>query len=131
MKKPPAVPIFLTFRFMILLASAMLSLSLLFVFALRFSVSKRQDNDLQKSLLKIKQSLQTMESDSIEETNLLDFLELPYYITYNVYKADSKQVIYSNDSLLPVLDSQGKCETYFEKNYFTDSDDDVSGGVLV
>lgn len=122
MKKPPAVPIFLTFRFMILLASAMLSLSLLFVFALRFSVSKRQDNDLQKSLLKIKQSLQTMESDSIEETNLLDFLELPYYITYNVYKADSKQVIYSNDSLLPVLDSQGKCETYFEKNYFTDSD---------
>lgn len=122
MKKKTAVPIFLTLRFMILLASAMLSLSLLFVFALRFSVSKRQDTDLQKSLIKIEESIQTIKNESIEETNLLDFLELPYYITYNVYESESKRVIFSNDSLLPVLDSGGKCETYFEKNYFTDSD---------
>ena len=36
----------------------------------------------------------------------LAFLELPYYITYAVWEQESGMVISTNDSLLPLLESE-------------------------
>ena len=79
-------------------------------------MTRRQDADLRNSVALI--------SDTIlhSGTDELDFLELAYYVTYVVYEPDSKRVLSTNDSLLPLLDAGEKCRTYFEKDFFTDSD---------
>ena len=105
----------LALHFMLLLSAAMLSLSVLFVLGLRFSVTWRQDAELRESIGRI---THTLETDGAEE---LAFTELAYYITYVVYD-DSGAVLATNDSLLPLLDSGGKCRSYFQKGYFTDGD---------
>lgn len=105
----------LALHFMLLLSAAMLSLSVLFVLGLRFSVTRRQDAELRESIGRI---THTLETDGAEE---LAFTELAYYITYVVYD-DSGAVLATNDSLLPLLDSGGKCRSYFQKGYFTDGD---------
>lgn len=112
----PSVSFPLALRFMLLIAAAMLSLSLIFVFALRQSVTRRQTSELEKCISLIEDSIQKTGSEE------LSFLPLPYYITYTVYDSQSRTVISTNDSLLPLLDSQGKSRTYFEKDFFTDSD---------
>ena len=105
----------LALHFMLLLSAAMLSLSVLFVLGLRFSVTRRQDAELRESIGRI---THTLETDGAEE---LAFTELAYYITYVVYD-DSGAVLATNDSLLPLLDSGGRCRSYFQKGYFTDGD---------
>ena len=112
----PTISLPLALRFMLLLSVAMLSLSLLFVALLRLSVSRSQDSELKKSISLISETVRTRGVDE------LSFLPLPYYITYAVYEADSKAVLSTNDSLLPLLDSAGKSRTYFEKDFFTDGD---------
>ena len=57
-----------------------------------------------------------------DKADELDFLNLAYYITYTVYETESRTIITTNDSLLPLLDSDGKKMTYLAKNFFTDSD---------
>ena len=116
MRKFSSISLPLVFRFMLLLAFAMLTLSLLFVSALKFSVTKRQDAELKESISIISESLASSGTDE------LDFLALPYYITYTVYELESKKVLATNDSLLPLLDSGGKNLTYLKKNFFTDGD---------
>ena len=116
MRKFTSISLPLAFRFMLLLAFAMLTLSLLFVSALKFSVTKRQDAELKESISIISESLASSGTDE------LDFLALPYYITYTVYELESKKVLATNDSLLPLLDSGGKNLTYLKKNFFTDGD---------
>ena len=108
--------VFLSFRFMLLLALSMLSLSVLFVALLRLSVTRKQDADLEKSLALI---CETIEGRGTDE---LAFLELPYYITYAVWEREGRAVLSTNDSLLPLLESEGKSRTHFEKGFFTDSD---------
>lgn len=116
MKKfSPSISFPLALRFMLLLAFAMLSLSLIFVQLLRLSVTHKQDSDLEKGISLIKTALQNGGADEV------DFLELPYYITYTIYDDETKNVISTNDSLLPLLDSE-KAKNYFEKDFFTDSD---------
>ena len=115
--KPASVPIELplALRFMLLIGAAMLSLSVLFVLALRLSVTKRQDAELRQSIGRI---TETLERNGAEE---LAFVELAYYITYVVYDGDGT-VLATNDSLLPLLDSGGTCRSYFQKGYFADGD---------
>ena len=108
--------VFLSLRFMLLIAFSMLSLSLLFVLLLRSSVTRKQDSDLAQGISLISE---TINSKGMDE---LAFLELPYYITYAVWEQESGMVISTNDSLLPLLESEGKSRTYFEKDFFTDSD---------
>lgn len=116
MRKQNLVSVPLAIRFMLLLAFAMLSLSVVFFTLLRLSVTKKQDDDLQESLALMRASI---EENGTEE---LAFLALPYYISYSVYEEESKAVLATNDSLLPLLDSKGKSRAYFEKDFFTDSD---------
>ena len=87
MRKFTSISLPLVFRFMLLLAFAMLTLSLLFVSALKFSVTKRQDAELKESISIISESLASSGTDE------LDFLALPYYITYTVYELESKKVL--------------------------------------
>ncbi len=106
----------LVFRFMLLLASAMLSLAIVFVLLLRLSVTRNHDSELKNSIDLISK---TLTESGIEE---LDFIELPYYMSYVVYDFNNRNVLSTNDALLPLLDSNGKCLVYFSENFFTDSD---------
>ena len=115
-KRDVAVPFPLALRFMLLLACAMLSLSVLFALLLRLSAARRQDAELEKSLALLTETLRTGGVDA------LSFAELAYYVTFSVYDADTRAVLATNDPLLPLLDSGGKSRTYFEADYFTDSD---------
>ena len=49
--------------------------------------------------------------------------ELPYYITFAVYKSGTQEIIATNDPFLPVLPVTAKrAERYTAKNYFIDGD---------
>lgn len=115
-KTSPSVLLSLSVRFMLLLAFAMLSLSALFVSLLRFAVTQKQNRELESGISLISSAILN------DRTDELDFLNLPYYITYTVYETETQNVLATNDSLLPLLDSDGKKLVYFEKNYFTDGD---------
>ena len=112
----PSISISLALRFMLILAFAMISLSMIFVFALDFSVTKQQDTEIEKSISLISATLRSGSSEDI------DFLQLPYYITFAVWEKQDGKVLSTNDSLLPMLESDGKSRTHFEKDFFTDSD---------
>ena len=116
MKSRTSISLPLALRFMLLLAASMLALSVLFVALLRLSVTHKQDFDLAQGISLISESLASRGTDE------LAFLELPYYITYAVWERDGRVVLSTNDSLLPLLDSDGKSRTHFEKDFFTDSD---------
>ena len=113
-KKSNEVSFSLALKFMLLLAAAMLFLSVLFIGLLNLSVKNKQSKELRESAALI---CQTIFEGNIDD---LDFITLPYYITYTVYD-ESKNVLSTNDSLLPLLDSNGKVKEYFEKDYFIDS----------
>ena len=114
-KKTTEVSFSLALKFMLLLAAAMLFLSVLFIGLLNLSVKNKQSKELRESAALI---CQTIVNGNIDD---LDFITLPYYyITYTVYD-ESKDVLFTNDSLLPLLDSNGKVKEYFEKDYFIDS----------
>ncbi|MBQ9207587.1 MAG: HAMP domain-containing histidine kinase [Treponema sp.] len=116
MKSRTSISLPLALRFMLLLAASMLALSVLFVALLRLSVTHKQDSDLAQGISLISESLASRGTDE------LAFLELPYYITYAVWERDGRVVLSTNDSLLPLLESNGKSRTHFEKDFFTDSD---------
>lgn len=114
--KNKAVSVSLAFRFMAILAFAMLCLSFIFVFALRLLVINHHKSELETCVSHIVRTI------SLEGTQELPFVELPYYITYTVYESESENVLSTNDSLLPLLNSYGKTKTCFVKDFFTDSD---------
>lgn len=114
--KNKAVSVSLAFRFMAILAFAMLCLSFIFVFALRLLVINHHKSELEICVSHILQTI------SLEGTQELPFVELPYYITYTVYESESENVLSTNDSLLPLLNSYGKTKTCFVKDFFTDGD---------
>ena len=116
MKSRTSVSLPLALRFMLLLAASMLALSVLFVALLRLSVTHKQNFDLAQGISLISESLASRGTDE------LAFLELPYYITYAVWERDGRVVLSTNDSLLPLLESDGTSRTHFEKDFFTDSD---------
>ena len=100
---------------MLLLALAMLFLSVSFIVLLNYSVKSQQALELRETCVEISGVVSEGSADD------LDFLTLPYYIIYTVYD-ESRQVLSTNDPLLPLLDSGGKVLEYFEKDYFIDSD---------
>ncbi|MBP3771773.1 MAG: hypothetical protein J6I53_03650 [Treponema sp.] len=63
-------------------------------------MTRKQDSDLAQGISLISE---TINSKGMDE---LAFLELPYYITYAVWEQESGMVISTNDSLLPLLESE-------------------------
>lgn len=104
---------------MFILTSAVILLSLGFLFFLRSLVKANQTSELKAAEIKIVSTLERRQKVSVIN-------DLPYYITYVVYDAESQEVIASNDPFLPLLkDSGGKALHHFEKDFFFDGNLDI------
>ncbi len=117
--KPPS----LTLKYIALLATTTLALCTLF--ALLSAQQVRRDID--RKLFAALECAKTVLTESGNPNSLKAEVppalsELPYYIIYTIYNRESIDVLTTNDPLLPLLDSRGKCRTHVEKGYFIDAD---------
>ena len=114
----------LSLRFMFILTTAVILLSISFLYFVRSLVKQSQTDKLKESSLLISAEL----SEKLEEGEG-DFLiaaQLPYYHTYIVYDSDTEEVLATNDPFLPLLkETGGKAIHYFEKDFFFDGDLDI------
>ena len=102
----------LSLRFMFLLTSSVLLLSLGFLLFVR-------------SLVKANQTAQLKQAEKNISYNQ-NYDEIPYYITYIVYDVNTLEILDTNDPFLPLLnDSGGKALRYFEKDFFFDGNLDI------
>ena len=78
------------------------------------------DKELRNAIDAIYMSLRTGAPLDIVES------ELPYFITYTIFRADTKEILDTNDPFIPTLPvTNGKCWKYVEKNFYTDGDLDL------
>lgn len=111
-KKAPSVTLTLALRFSLVLALAVLALSVLFTFALRRYIYNSQSRELKESAL-------ALESTALPEQKE----KIPYYITYAVYEKNTEEILETNDPFLPLLGAtDGKTKKFVSKNYFIDGD---------
>jgi len=105
----------LSIRFMILVAGIIVLLSYGFVCFLKLNARISQGLLLQKSNERIYENLQNDASPEL--------LNLPYFVTYTVYDTETKNFLYTNDPLLPVLKTTGgNSKKYYKKNFYMDGD---------
>ena len=106
----------LSIKFMIFVAAIVMLVAMVFVFALRLSIRKKQSQDLKRNAEILCKEIVAQENPVIESLNL------DYFISYIVFD-DEGQVWYTNDSLLPELElTEGKAKKYFQKNFYFDGD---------
>ena len=106
----------LSIKFMIFVAAIVMLVAMVFVFALRLSIRKKQSQDLKRNAEILCKEIGAQENPVIESLNL------DYFISYIVFD-DEGQVWYTNDSLLPELElTEGKAKKYFQKNFYFDGD---------
>ena len=106
----------LSIKFMIFVAAIVMLVAMVFVFALRLSIRKKQSQDLKRNAEILCKEIGAQENPVIESLNL------DYFISYIVFD-DEGQVLYTNDSLLPELElTEGKAKKYFQKNFYFDGD---------
>lgn len=114
----------LSLRFMFILTTAVILLSISFLYFVRSLVKQSQTDKLKESSFLISAEL----SEQLEEGEG-DFLiaeQLPYYHTYIVYDSDTEEVLATNDPFLPLLkETGGKALHYIEKDFFFDGDLDI------
>ncbi|MCQ2585539.1 MAG: HAMP domain-containing histidine kinase [Treponema sp.] len=114
MKKTLALK--LSIKFMLFVALIVMLVAMVFVFALRLSIRKKQSQDLKRNAEILCKEISAQENPVIESLNL------DYFISYIVFD-DEGQVWYTNDSLLPELElTEGKAKKYFQKNFYFDGD---------
>ena len=116
----------LSLRFMFVLTSAVLLLSLGFLIFVRSLVRANQIAQL-KDAEKIVFDYVRMIKTETNTRRLPSGIDgIPYYMTYIVYNADNEGLITTNDPFLPLLkDSGGKALRYFEKDFFFDGNLDI------
>ena len=107
----------IAFQFSFVLALLIVILSTFFISVVGNNARKVKDAEINCALnlildaVKGKYSLYDAES------------ELPYYITYTVYNADTKDITATNAPYIPILpESEERPITYIEKEFFTDGD---------
>ena len=106
----------LSIKFMIFVAAIVMLVAMVFVFALRLSIRKKQSQDLKRNAEILCKEIEAQENPVIESLNL------DYFISYIVFD-DEGQVWYTNDPLLPELElTEGKAKKYFQKNFYFDGD---------
>ncbi len=122
----------LSLRFMFILTTSTILLSLSFLYCIRSLVQRNQTEMLMESENHIFEELSekllgAFAQDQLEEDEIfLLSSELPYYHTYIAYDSDTEDVLATNDPFLPLLrDTGGKAVHHFEKNFFFDGDLDV------
>ena len=120
----------LSLRFMFVLTTALVMLSLCFLFFTGSLVRRSQNSELKNAEEKIFNEIQNQFLENIlswekiangENDGLIFLPEIPYYLTYIAYNQESSLVIASNDPFIPLLeDSKGKSRRFFEKDFFYD-----------
>ena len=128
MKKSFAVR--LSLRFMFILTTAIILLSIAFLYCVRYLIQLNQTEQLKQSETKIfnelSEKLQSSDFQSEAAEIYLIASELPYYQTYIAYDAETETVLATNDPFLPLLsETNGKSVHYFEKDFFFDGDLDI------
>ncbi|MCQ2572432.1 MAG: HAMP domain-containing histidine kinase [Treponema sp.] len=106
----------LSIKFMLFVATIVMLVAMVFVFALRLSIRKKQSQDLKRNAEILCREIERQENPVIEN------LGLDYFISYIVFD-DEGNVVFTNDSLLPKLGiTEGKARKYFQKNFYFDGD---------
>ena len=81
----------------------------------------RQSRELVSAAALLREAI--LQNDSLDA---VQNVELPYYVLFAVYNAQSGEVIFTNDPfLLPLPPIHATPRRYTEKNYFTDGDLDI------
>ena len=109
---------------MFILTTAVILLSISFLYFLRSLVNSSQVAEMKKSETILFEELESVISN--DEEIILNSNALPYYRTFIAYYSDTGDVIATNDPFLPLLkDTDGKAVHYFEKDFFFDGDLDI------
>lgn len=117
----------LSLRFMFIMTTAVILLSLFFLFFTRSLVDKSQGLELKDSEHTVFEAAKRFLGEGGAQTGAAGTFgtlsEFPYYLTYIVYDAEDGSLIGTNDPFLPFLqDSGGKVRHFFEKDFFFDGD---------
>jgi len=104
-------------KFSFVLALMEISLAAHFISVVDSNARKAKDLEINKALNTIMEAVQGENSLYAAE------MELPYYITYTIYDADSKNILATNGPLIPILpEAEAKPRIYQKKAFFTDGD---------
>ncbi|WP_294430747.1 cell wall metabolism sensor histidine kinase WalK [uncultured Treponema sp.] len=119
----------LALGFMFIMTSAVVLLSVLFLFFIRSLIYQNQSLELKsaESVVFGRFKENSAKADfRANKGSTLGAVEIPYYLTYIIYESDSKFLLSTNDPFLPPLeDTKGKARRFFQKNYFFDGDLDI------
>lgn len=132
-KRPLSFAVRLSLRFMFILTTSVILLSLSILFFLRSLVRSNQEEGLVNAangvfsvITRIQENDELNRSENADELHPVVIPEIPYFISYIVYDSDTEEILATNDPFLPLLkDTKGKAKRYFAKNFFFDGDLDV------
>ena len=132
-KRPLSFAVRLSLRFMFILTTSVILLSLSILFFLRSLVRSNQEEGLVNAangvfsvISRIQENDDLIRSENASEMRPVVMPEIPYFISYIVYDSDTEEILATNDPFLPLLkDTKGKAKRYFAKNFFFDGDLDV------
>ena len=132
-KRPLSFAVRLSLRFMFILTTSVILLSLSILFFLRSLVRSNQEEGLVNAangvfsvITRIQEKDELNHSENADELHPVVIPEIPYFISYIVYDSDTEEILATNDPFLPLLkDTNGKAKRYFAKNFFFDGDLDV------
>ncbi len=109
----------LSLRFMFVLTTSVLLLSLCFLIFVRSLVKANQTAELKNAERKIFMAVSSRRDGPL-------ILDIPYYMSYLIYNVETENILATNDPFLPLLkDSSGKALRYYEKDFFFDGDLDI------
>ena len=122
MKQQSSVPIKLSVRITIAFSLSLALLLVIFTMIILQMVRSEKKQDIESSSEKI---IQWVKSDGPEQVNP-GYLQLPYYLSFIVYQAETENVYSTNDRFQPILpETDGKTKHYLERDYFIDANLDV------
>lgn len=112
---------------MFILTTSIILLSVLLLFFVRSLVKANQTKELKKAENEVFIIIEQLyNQNNLEDRDVFQIREIPYYLTYIVYNQENENILATNDPFLPLLeDSGGKAVHYFEKNFFLDGDLDI------
>ena len=116
-KKAPATRS-IAMQFSLLLTFIIIWLSINIIFLINASVRERQREELESAAKILVSTLQQK-----NEPDLLQSVDLPYYILFTLYDSTNDETLATNDPFLPHLPiSNGKARRYTQANFFSDGD---------
>lgn len=134
-KKPVSAAGMLAYRFSLLIAAIIIVVAFAIIMLLRFNVRMQQHNELVSAMEKIAAMTvdsarepppgihMTLPSQGGRGMPKPFFPDVPYYITYTVYKGSSSEIMQTNDPFLPQLPpTGGRTKPYSQKDYYIDGD---------